>query len=200
MIKTYSLIFVFVVAFTFGVQKVSADILTAPLVSIGSGNGNSPANTGPVSNSTYNGELFVYATVSDTDLDSYHFRVIKDGGVDGFTCAGEEALFLPQNQGVASTTLGKEACGFVYNKSVYASPTGFTNSIIATLNTADIIAFSGEGDYWLILGAVDTAGHRTNSNYLNDARVKITVTNTVMFPVVVALWHISAALQPQPTS
>lgn len=164
------------------VSVLAEGVFPSPIVSIGVGNGNSPENTGPIFGNTYNGQVFVYATVSDTDLDNYHFRVIKDGGIDGYTCTGEGALFLPENQGYASTTLNKEACGFVFNQSVYVSPTGFTNSIIATLNTEDIIAYSGEGEYWLILGAIDTAGNRTNSNYLNDPKIKITVSSTT--PVV----------------
>ncbi len=180
--KIYTMIFVFICIFAIGLQRVSADSLTAPIVSIGSGNGNSPENLGPVSGSSINGDVLVYATITDSDLDNYHFRVVKDGGIDGYTCTNPGALFEGSNQGYASTTLLKDACGFVFNQSVYVSPSGFANTLIATLNTKDIIAFSGEGDYWLILGAVDTAGNRTNSNYLNDARIKITVTNA---PVVV---------------
>jgi len=182
--KVYLFTFVFILAFSFEVKQVFADIITAPVVSIGIGNGNSPENTSPVHGVSYNGDVAVYATITDDDLDNYHFRVVKDGGIDGYTCTELGALFAIENQGYASTTLSKSACGFVFNQSVYVASTGFANSLIATLNTEDIIAFGGEGDYWLILGAVDTAGNRTNSNYLNDSRVKITVSNTV--PVVVA--------------
>ncbi len=181
--KIFSTILVFISVFTLGLQKVSADALTSPVVSIGVGNGNFPENTGPVSGSSNNGDVAVYATITDTDLDNYHFRVVKDGGVDGYTCTELGALFAPENQGYASTTMSKNACGYVFNKSIYTSPSGFSNTVITTLNTTDIIAYSGEGDYWLILGAVDTAGNRTNSNYLNDARVKITVTSTPVAPV-----------------
>jgi hypothetical protein len=66
----------------------------------------------------------------------------------------------------------------VFNQSVYTLPEGFTNSLLATLNAQDIIAYKGEGDYLLILGAVDMAGNRTNSNYLNDSNVKIKITGS----------------------
>lgn len=172
------IIIILISLFAFGLQRVSADSITFPIVSIGAGNGNTPENVGPVSGSSNNGDVPVYATITDTDLSNYHFRVVKDGGVDGYTCTDLGALFAPENQGYASTTLSKDACGFVFNQSVYFSnPSGFTNSLIATLNTSDIIAYSGEGEYWLILGAVDTAGNRSNSNYLNDPKVKITVTS-----------------------
>ncbi len=183
--KVLSLVFIFSLMFALGAQHVFADVTTAPVVSIGVGNSNTPENTGPVSGSAYHGEIPVFATIIDDDLDNYHFRVIKDGDLDGYTCSGEGALFAVENQGHASTTLVKDVCGFVFNKSVYVSPAGFTNSLIATLNTEDIVAFSGEGEYWLILGALDTAGNRTNSNYLNDARVKITVSNSPVLPLVV---------------
>lgn len=176
-------ILAFSLALNLGVANVYADVSTAPVVSIGVGNGNNPENTGPVSGNTYNGEIKVYATVTDTNLDNYHFRVIKVGDIDGYTCEGENSLFLENNQGYASTTLSKTACGFVFNQSVYTMPEGFTNTLIATLNTADIIAFSGEGEYWFILGAVDLAGNRTNSNYLNDSMVKVVVSATPVAPV-----------------
>ncbi len=176
--------FIFLSVFILDTEEVFADALTAPVVSIGVGNSNFPENTGPTSGSSYYGDVQVYATITDSDLDNYHFRVVKEGGIDGFTCTDLGALFAIENQGYASTTLSKDTCGFVFNQSLhFTNPIGFTNSLIATLNTSEIIAFGGEGDYWLILGAVDTAGNRTNSNYLNDAKVKITVTSTPVAPV-----------------
>ncbi|GEM_PF-4959836 len=139
----------------------------APTVSI-----NSP---GP---GTYSGAIPVYATASGVDMENYHFRVIKDGGAQGHTCTALGALFAPENQGYASTTLNKDTCGFNFNQSVYISGSGFTNSLITTLRTDDLIAFGGEGDYWLILGARDTAGNRSASNYLDDPKVKITISKT----------------------
>ena len=173
---THTIVFSFV--FLFGFQIVSADITTPPVVSIGVGNGNLPANTSPVSGETYHGQIYVYGTVADDDLDNYHFRIVKVGESEGHTCVLEGSLFASENQGYASSTLLKDACGFVFNQSVYVSAIGFTNSLIATINTEDIIAWSGEGDYRLILGAVDTAGNRTNSNYLNDASVIVRVSAT----------------------
>ncbi len=149
----------------------------APVVSIGVGNGNTPANTGPVHESTVSGSIDVYATVSDTDLENYHFRVIKDGGSQGHTCTTLGGLFAPENQGYASSTLSREACGFSFNQSVYTGSTGFVNTLIATLNTEDLKAFGGEGDYWLVIGGVDIYGSRTHSDYLNDPKVKVTITN-----------------------
>jgi len=186
--KTLSVLFIFSFVFVFGVQNVSADVLTAPVVSIGTGNGNTPVNNSPVSGETYNGQISVYATITDDDLDNYHFRIVKVGGLDGYTCTAMGALFAGANQGYASTTLLIDACGFVFNQSIYTAPSGFTNSLITTVNTEDIIAFGGEGDYWFILGAVDIAGNRTNSNYLNDARVRVTVSSTspVVAPAPVA--------------
>ena len=162
----------------FGASQVFADANSTPIVSIGIGNGNLPENTGPTHGAVYHGEIPVYATALDDDLDNYHFRVVKVGGSEGDSCDELGSLFAPENQGYASTTQNKEACGFAFNQSVYVSASGFTNSLIATLNTDSLIAFGGEGDYLLIIGAVDTAGHRTEVNYLNDPRVKITVSNT----------------------
>ena len=153
-----------------------------PVVSIGVGNGNIPANTGPTHNAVFNETISVFATVLDTNLENYHFRVIKDGGSQGHNCTASNALFAIENQGYASTTLSKDVCGFNYNQSVYISPTGFTNVLIATLNTADLIAFGGDGDYWLILGALDASGSRAASNYLDDPKVKVTINSTT--PVV----------------
>ncbi len=143
----------------------------APIVSIGVGNGNVPANLGPVHGNVYNGDIAVYATVDDTDLQNYHFRVIKDGGVQGHSCSD---LFAPISQGYASTTLGKTACGFNFNQSVYLS-SGFTDTLIATLHTSDLAAFGGDGDYWLIIGALDEDGNRSSSDYLTDPKIKITI-------------------------
>lgn len=148
---------------------------TAPTVSIGEGNNNAPANTGPVHGAVVQGNIDVYATVSDTNLENYHFRVVKDGGPQGHTCTSLGGLFAPENQGYASTTQSKDACGFNFNQSAYTAPTGFINTLIATLNTEDLIAFGGEGDYWLIIGGVDIYGGRTDADYLNDPKVKITI-------------------------
>ena len=151
---------------------------TPPVVSIGKGNMNVPANTGPLHGSVFADTISVYATSLDSDLDNYHFRVVKDGSSQGHTCISEGALFAPENQGYASTTLGKDACGFVFNQSVYVSPEGFTNMLIATLDAKLLSAFSGDGDYWLIMGGLDTAGNRTSINYLDDSKVKITIDST----------------------
>lgn len=171
-------IFVLSFAFTFSIGNLLADTI-APVVSIGSGNGNIPENTGPASGTVFDGSLPIFVTVTDTDLDNYHFRVVKDGMLDGHTCTVEGSLFLAENQGYASTTQGKLACGYVFNQSVYVAPVGFANTQIATLNAKDLIAFAGEGDYWLIIGAVDALGNRTNSNYLNDAKIKVKAVNQV---------------------
>ena len=151
---------------------------TPPVVSIGVGNGNTPPNASPAHGSIFHGLISVFATVLDDDLDNYHLRVVKDGGTQGHTCTVQGALFAPENQGYASTILAKDACGFNFNQSVYVGATGFSNALIATLNTNDLGAFGGDGDYWLIIGALDTAGNRTASNYLDDPKIKITVDNT----------------------
>lgn len=145
-----------------------------PIVSIGVGNGNVPSNTFPAHNSQIDAPFDVYATVVDDSLENYHFRVVKDGGVDGYTCLDSNALFAPENQGYASTTLNREACGFNFNQSIYTT-TSFSNSIIATLNPKDLVSFGGFGDYWLIIGARDNDGNRTAVNHLDDARVKISI-------------------------
>lgn len=150
----------------------------APIASIGSGNGNIPSNTSPNHMGIFHGMIPVFATVLDDNLENYHFRVIKDGGSQGHTCTALGSLFASENQGYASTTLGKDACGFNFNQSVYISPSGFSNTQIATLNTVDLSNFGGEGDYWLIIGALDITGNRTNTNYLDDPKIKITVDNT----------------------
>lgn len=148
----------------------------SPVVSIGTGNGNLPDNTGPIHGTIYSGGLVdVYATIDDTDLDNYHFRIVKSGGGEGHTCTEDNGLFLTENQGYASTTLNKETCGFNFNQSVYVSGVGFTNSLIATIDTADLVAFGGEGDYFLIIGALDIEGNRSSVDYLHDARVMITI-------------------------
>lgn len=149
----------------------------SPIVSIGVGNGNTPANVGPVHESIYHGDVSVFGTVTDTDIESYHFRVIKDGGSEGHTCTEELGLFSPDNQGYASTTLSKSACGFNYNKSEFITE-GFANSLLAIVNTVDLGSFAGEGEYWLVLGAKDLLGNRTNADYTMDSRVKIIVDNT----------------------
>ena len=155
-------------------QSVATTTVSIPVVSIGVGNGNSPENTGPIHGSVYNGLIPVYATLTDAnnDLSNYHFRVIKDGGAQGHTCAD---LFATENQGYASTTLGKTTCGFNFNQSVYMGASGFTNTTIATLDARDLVAFGGEGDYWLVLGVVDFAQNRVAPNYLEDPKVKITL-------------------------
>src|SRR5689334_4173272 len=99
--------------FSFSVLSVTkAYASTAPVVSIGVGNGNTPENTGPTHLGTYHGDIPVFATVADDDLENYHFRVVKEGGVMGDTCSLSGSLFASENQGYASTTLGKTACGF----------------------------------------------------------------------------------------
>ncbi len=163
---------------------VQAAIGSAPVVSIGVGNGNTPANSGPTHLGVYNGTVSVHATLTDADndLETYHFRVIKDGGSEGDTCSWTDTLSNPENQGYASSTLGKSACGFVFNQSVLMSATGFTNGIIASLNTADLSAFAGDGTYTLILGARDFARNRSEVDYLQDKRVSIIVDSTVVTP------------------
>lgn len=178
--------FLFILIFVSGFQGVYAheghehNASTSPTVSIGVGNNNIPENSEPIHNSIYTvgDEITIFATVSDDDLDNYHFRIIKDGSIDGYTCEEEGALFAVENQGYASTTLGKDACGFVYNQSVYVEPMGFTNKLISIISAKDLIEYSGEGDYWLIIGARDVEGNRSNSNYLNDTRIKITLLNS----------------------
>ncbi len=177
--KYYIISVLFVFVFSLWTPLALAENGTYPIVSIGTGNANLPANGGPVHEQIYSGQIPVYVTAQDSDLDNYHFRVIKAGGSEGHTCTNEGDLFSAQNQGYASTTLGKSACGFAFNQSVYVAPEGFTNSLIATLNAEDLIAFAGEGEYWLIVGALDTPGHRTNQNYLLDPRIKITVVAAV---------------------
>lgn len=166
------------------VPFVQAAVGSAPIVSIGVGNGNTPANTGPTDLAVYNGTVPVYATITDidNDLETYHFRVIKEGGSEGDTCSWTDTLSNPENQGYASSTLGKSACGFVFNQSVLMSATGFTNSVIATLNTADLSAVSGDGKYILILGARDIARNRSEVDYLQDKRVSIIVDSSVTPP------------------
>lgn len=158
-------------------QEATSTPDVAPIVSIGIGNGNSPENTGPTHMGVFHGLVPVFATVTDDDLLGYHFRIVKDGGIDGYTCLEELALYAEENQGYASTTLSKEACGFNFNQSVFIAES-FINQIIATLSTMDLGAFSGDGDYWFILGANDNSGNRTHENYLLDPRVMITVDNT----------------------
>jgi len=160
---------------------VQAAIGAAPIASIGVGNGNTPANSGPTHLGVYNGTVSVYATMTDADnnLETYHFRVVKEGGSEGDTCSWTDTLSNPENQGYASSTLGKSACGFVFNQSVLMSATGFTNGIIATLNTADLSAFAGDGKYFLILGVRDFERNRSAPNYLEDPRVFIVVDSTL---------------------
>ncbi len=148
-----------------------------PVVSIGVGNGNTPENLGPVHNSVFHGDIPVYVTVTDDNIESYHFRVVKDGGLDGHTCTEELALFAEENQGHASTTLSKETCGFSFNKALFITE-GISNFFLTMVNTIDLGMFSGEGDYWFILGAKDMDQNRTHLNHLLDPRVKITVDNT----------------------
>jgi hypothetical protein len=136
---------------------------TFPVASIGVGNGNTPENTGPVHEQTYSGIVPVYATFTDEHPSVYHFRVIADGGVDGFTC---EDLFAPENQDY-------NKCGFLYNKSIYITDS-FTNLEIASIDTARL---GPNGKYWFIFGAKDIAQNRTNPNYLLDARVSIMTDN-----------------------
>ncbi|MFZ2522375.1 MAG: hypothetical protein WAX44_00205 [Minisyncoccia bacterium] len=150
---------------------------TTPIVSIGIGNENTPENLGPVHNSVLHGDISVYGTVTDDNIESYHFRVVKDGGSEGHTCTEELALFDENNHGHASTTLPEEACGFSYQKAHFITES-FTNSLLAIVNTVDLGSFSGEGDYWFILGAKDLDQNRTHENYLEDPRVKIIVDNT----------------------
>lgn len=150
---------------------------TSPVVSIGVGNGNNPENLGPVHLGVYHGEVPVYGTITDDDIESYHLRVIKDAGLEGHSCTEELGLFSENNQGHASTTLGKTTCGFPYNKAVFISE-GFSNMLLTMVSTIDLGSFSGEGDYWFVLGAKDLLGNRTNVDYLQDSKVKITIDNT----------------------
>lgn len=158
-------------------QEATTTESVAPVVSIGIGNGNTPENTGPVHMGVFHGVVPVFATVSDDDLLGYHFRIIRDGGFDGHTCTEELALYAEENQGYASTTLSKESCGFNFNQSVFQAES-LINQIIATINTVDLGAFGGDGDYWFILGANDLELNRTHSDYTQDPRVKVTVDNT----------------------
>lgn len=174
-------VFVVLVVFLVGFDLAKAENTTviseSPVVSIGLGNGNNPVNNSPTHMGVYHGNISVFGTVSDSDIESYHFRVIKDGGTEGHTCTEELGLFSLDNQGYASSTLGKSACGFNYNKSEFIS-SGFTNSLLAIVNTVDLGVFNGEGDYWFILGARDQMGNRTNSDYTMDPRVKVIIDNT----------------------
>lgn len=165
-------IFLTALLFVLAPSFVSASPM--PIVSIGVGNGNVPSNTLPAHESQVVIPFDVYATVVDDNLENYHFRVVKEGGVDGYTCLASDALFAPENQGYASTTLSKDACGFNFNQSVYTD-TSFSNAIIATLNPKDLVSFGGFGNYWLILGAKDNDGNRTANNHLDDAKIKIAI-------------------------
>ncbi len=147
-------------------------LLSAPALSLAASRGSAPVVS--ISIGTNQDLVPVYATITDNHLQTYHFRVVKDGAAQGHTC---NDLFASENQGYASSTLGRDACGFAFNQSVYtfASPTGFTNKLIAALDTQQLAAYGGYGDYWLVLGARDWAGNRTAANYLEDPKVKITI-------------------------
>ena len=138
------LVVVTILAFVAPTFTNAAPIQTAPIVSIGVDNGNMPLNSGPVHGGEYQGLVPVYATVTDNHLQTYHFRVIKDGAAQGHTC---NDLFASENQGYASSTLGRDACGFAFNQSVYTftSPAGFTNKLIATLDTQQLAVYGGYG-------------------------------------------------------
>ncbi len=135
----------------------------APVVSIGTGNGNTPDNTGPAHNATVSGTTTVYATIQDDHLAGYHFRIVKQGGNEGHSCGAD--LGLPENQGFGG-------CGYAYNL-VVSTSTNTTNGIIAQIDTKQL----ENGVYEFVLGAVDEAGNRTDGNYLNDPKVLVTVSN-----------------------
>lgn len=141
---------------------------TTPVVSIGSGNSNIPRNIGPAHDSFVRGSFPVYATImEETALDNYHFRVVKEGESEGYSDSCNETFDDPENFGY-----GK--CGYIFHMHQYAD-TPFTNKKIADLDT---LQFTGDGKYFLIIGALDQALNRTNSNFLLDPRVAIIVDNT----------------------
>lgn len=140
----------------------------APILSIGLGNGNDPDNTGPEHGSTVDSFFDVFATFEDANSNSYHFRVVKEGGNLGHSCGDD--LALSENQGY-----GK--CGYAYNHRV-ATTTSFTNAAIETLDPAQLAAVGGGyGEYRLIIGADDRAGNRTAAptDWQNDPWVRITI-------------------------
>lgn len=148
---------------------------TLPVVIVESVGGLNPAADGLVP-AVFHGNVKVYATVNDDNIENYHFRIVKNTepiawGSDVCTATG--TLFAAENQGYASTTLGHSACGFVYNQSVYVS-SSFTNESIATINTDDIAAFGGDGEYLLILAARDTSGNRSRT-FVEDVSARIVI-------------------------
>jgi hypothetical protein len=121
--------------------------------------------TSPSVETTLHGTLPVYAAVTDANLSGYHFRVVKDGHDWGHSCGG--SLGDISNQGY-----GK--CGYAYNQ-VVSTSSSFSNQLLVNLDTTQL---GGDGIYWLVLGAADTAGNRAMPNYLDDPKVKIIVDNT----------------------
>lgn len=138
--------------------------VTSPIVSVGNGNGNTPANDGPGHEAVVSSEFDVYATISDEHPASYHFRII---GVESSEVIGCENIFAAENQGFGG-------CRFAYNQA-QATTTSLSNGVIATIDPAQL----GDGEYWLILGATDRNNQRTDGSYLEDARIKIIVDTTV---------------------
>ncbi|HRY77073.1 MAG TPA: DUF4215 domain-containing protein, partial [Candidatus Paceibacterota bacterium] len=138
---------------------------TGPVVSIGNGNGNDPVNAAPLHGSIVSGTINVYATVQDNNLSGYHFRIVKgDSPVQGHSCG--DSLGAPENQGY-----GK--CGYAYNWVVNGN-TSFTNNSIASIDTNQL---GGNGNYWLVIGAIDSFGNRTAADWANDPAVEVVVNN-----------------------
>lgn len=142
---------------------------TGPVVSIGNGNGNDPANAGPVHESIVSGAINVYATVQDNNLSGYHFRIVKGASpVQGHPCG--DSLGAPENQGY-----GK--CGYAYNWVVNGN-TSFVNNLIGSIDTNQL---GGNGNYWLVIGAIDSFGNRTAADWTADPAVEVVV-NNIVFP------------------
>lgn len=140
--------------------------VTLPTLSVGFGNGNSPANTGPEHGAVEHTPFPVYASFQDQFPAGFHLRVVKDGGNQGHSCGA--SLGDESNQGY-------DKCGYVFNM-VVSTTTSFTDQLLTTLDPAQ---FPGDGDYWIIIGAIDQAGNRTAADYLNDPKVKVTIDTSV---------------------
>lgn len=149
---------------------VEAEVETevAPTVSIGVGNDNTPSNEGPAHESTVIGTFDVFGTAKDdnNDLSGWHFRIVREGESFGHSCG--EALSSPENQGFGG-------CGYVYNRtvSVEVGADILDNDIIETIDSTLL----ADGRYYLILGAIDKEGNRTNADWTQDPFVIINIDN-----------------------
>lgn len=150
----------------------------SPIVSIGNGNGQEPANTSPAHEEIVDtGFVPVFASVIDDNIEHYHYRVIPDGysetdmklnGADPYMngyCPDQDYTdCYPYSEVVSLTdSIIDEKIG-LYNAG--GMDDGLNTSLLA------------DGDYWLVIGARDQSGNRTAVDYLEDPRIKIIVSNS----------------------